>query len=188
MHVILHRGLACALVVLWATGLFARDPATTFAERELRRVLGDVADRVTLQEDASLKAQQWRIRTVEDGSLVISGRDGMGIAYGVFSFLEKHVGVRWFAPDTEVIPDLKDWTMPVLDETASPKYDYREMYVGADLMDSVWRLRNKETCRAACGVGVGTGSPGDCHTFDALHDGRDDAESGGGADVRLHRR
>ena len=145
-----------------------KDQAVVFAAKDLKRILKNVSGRIELCEDPAMSAQEWAFETRSEGVVAISGRDGMGIAYGVYDFLEKYAGVRWFAPDTEFIPDLSNWKMPVLNrkEVYAPKYSYREMYTGEDVMDPVWRLRNKESHRAAFGVGCGTGSPKDNHTFD----------------------
>ena len=143
------------------------DRVVGFAKKELLRVLKGVEGRIVLREEKDLKPQQWRFRSEADGTLVISGRDGMGIAYGVFTFLEKHAGAAWYAPDTEVLPDLQGWKLPQLDEMGMPAFLDREMYVGNDYMDTTWRLRNKETRRAAFGVGIRPGKPGACHTFAA---------------------
>ena len=140
------------------------DPAVKFAAEELKRLLGGVSGKIALREDPSMEAQAWRLKT-EGDVLTISGRDGMGISYGVFTFLERHADVHWYAPDTEEIPDLSGWRIPKLDESGKPAFNYREMYVGPDFMDSTWRLRNKESNRASFGVGVHNGSPFDCHTF-----------------------
>ena len=160
-----------ALAVVPAFGVTVEstgaDAAVKFAARDLERILKDVPGRIVLREEMGLRPQEWRLRTAADGSLVISGRDGMGIAYGAFTFLEDKAGVSWLAPDTEIVPDLKGWTLPQLDETGIPAFSFREQFVGTDFMDSDWRLRNKEANRASCGVGVWFGSPGDCHTFAA---------------------
>ena len=111
-----------------------------------------------------MEAQAWRFKTNGD-MLTITGRDGMGIAYGVFTFLEKYADIHWYAPDTEEVPDLSGWRIPNLDESGKPSFSYREMFIGKDFMDGTWRLRNKESNRAAFEVGVRTGSPRDCHTF-----------------------
>lgn len=140
------------------------DPAIKFAANELKRLLGDVPGKIALCEDSSMEAQAWRFKTNGD-MLTITGRDGMGIAYGVFAFLEKYADIHWYAPDTEEVPDLSGWRIPNLDESGKPAFDYREMFVGRDFMDSAWRLRNKESNRAAFNVGVHTGSPWNCHTF-----------------------
>lgn len=168
-----NKRTACILLTLAAMSVsavqveFAQgDRAVQFAAGELKRLLGGATGVIALREDPQLSAQAWRFKSDSGGKLVISGRDGMGIAYGVFTFLEKYVGVRWFAPDTECVPDLTGWTLPAdLDETGKPVFNYREMYVGHDFMDGTWRLRNKETNRAGYSCNVGNGSPFDCHTF-----------------------
>lgn len=144
-----------------------KDEAVLFAVRELKRILRGVPGRIALREQADLPEQAWRFRSEPDGTVVIAGQDGMGLVYGVLTFLEKHAGVRWFAPDTEKVPDLTGWKLPIgLDETARPSFDYREMYVGYDFMDGLWRLRNKESIRATYAVGRNNGGPRDCHMFD----------------------
>ena len=50
------------------------DPVVVFAADELKRILGAASNSITLREDASLKAQAWRLKTEPDGTLVISGR------------------------------------------------------------------------------------------------------------------
>ena len=161
------EALADSVTCLTVEAPSGGDRVVGFAKKELLRVLKGVEGRIILREEKGLKPQQWRLRSEADGTLVISGRDGMGIAYGVFTFLEKHAGAAWYAPDTEVLPDLRGWKLPHLDETGAPVFLDREMYVGTDYMDTTWRLRNKETRRAAYNVGLRYGSPGACHTFAA---------------------
>ena len=145
--------------------LVAPDPLADFVAKDISRLLGGKAEKITLRTDASLPAQAWRLKSRADGSLVIYGRDALGIANGAYAFLEKYAGVRWFAPDTECIPDLSRWKMPArLDETRKPAFSQREMFVGADFMDGTWRLRNRESNRASF-VGYVNGSPWSCHTF-----------------------
>ena len=40
--------------------------------------------------------------------LFISGAESRGTLYGVYTFLEEHLGVRWFTPTLEVVPENKD--------------------------------------------------------------------------------
>ena len=142
-----------------------REPLTEFVARDLTRLLGAEAGKITLRTDATLPAQGWRLKSAADGSLVISGRDALGIANGAYNFLEKYAGVNWFAPDTECVPDLANWKLPTgLDETRQPAFSQREMFVGKDFMDGTWRLRNRSTNRARF-VGYVGGSPAVCHTF-----------------------
>ena len=40
--------------------------------------------------------------------LFIAGSDNRGTLYGVYTFLEDYLGVRWFTPELEVVPENKD--------------------------------------------------------------------------------
>lgn len=40
--------------------------------------------------------------------LFISGADSRGTLYGVYTFLEEYLGVRWFTPTLEVVPENED--------------------------------------------------------------------------------
>ena len=40
--------------------------------------------------------------------LFIAGSDNRGTLYGVYTFLEEYLGVRWFTPELEVVPENKD--------------------------------------------------------------------------------
>lgn len=42
------------------------------------------------------------------GKLFISGAESRGTLYGVYTFLEEYLGVRWFTPTLEVVPENKD--------------------------------------------------------------------------------
>ena len=142
------------------------DKAVRFAADELDKFLKDARGRVELALNGNQKSQEWHI-VAKAGRVTISGCDGMGVVYGVYAFLENHLGFRWYAPDVEKVPNMVGYDLASLkiDERGRPAILEREMYVGGDLMDPYWRLRNKETRRAAFGVGVSMGSPRDCHTF-----------------------
>ncbi len=40
--------------------------------------------------------------------LFIAGSDSRGTLYGVYTFLEEYLGVRWFTPELEVVPETED--------------------------------------------------------------------------------
>ena len=159
---IVSAAFSCAGVCVKYNG---NDPAAKFAVKDLERILEKVEGCVTLKTDLSMPSQEWRLKSESSKALEISGRDGMALAYGIYSFLEEYAGVRWFAYDTEKIPDLAGWTLPIIDVKRRPAILDREMYVASDYMDGYWRLRNKETFRVAFSAGVATGSPFGCHTF-----------------------
>ena len=158
---------ACALAVDVDSASVPNDPAVAFAVKDVQRYLKDVPGKIRLQLDAALDHQAWRLKTQEDGTLVVSGRDGLGLVYGLYSFLERHAGVRWYAPDTEKAADIS--RLPAVDETFRPAMAMREMYTsddGATSAVSLWRLRNRETRRSSCGTETTVGRPRDCHSMD----------------------
>ena len=72
--------------------------------------------------------------------LVIAGGRPRGTLYGVYELLEKHLGCRWFAPDTSYIPSRKTIFLPKLDITGKPAFEFRDpwMYAG-DVYSWWWR-------------------------------------------------
>jgi hypothetical protein len=69
------------------------------------------------------------IRTVENGlgkHILIAGGEKRGALYGVFDFLEKFCGCRWFAPEITVVPETSTVAVPdKIDERETPAYLYR---------------------------------------------------------------
>ena len=72
--------------------------------------------------------------------LIIAGGRPRGTLYGVYWLLEKHLGCRWFAPDTTVIPRKTTITLPDLNVTGAPAFEYREplMFIGWGQRKSRW--------------------------------------------------
>ncbi|MBR2876006.1 MAG: DUF4838 domain-containing protein [Clostridia bacterium] len=62
----------------------------------------------------------------EDDKLFISGADSRGTLYGVYTFLEEHLGVRWFTPTLEVVPESKDITIDAnINRLVEPSFSVR---------------------------------------------------------------
>jgi hypothetical protein len=87
-----------------------------------------------------LGPEGFQIRTA-GRHLVIAGGRQRGTMYGVYTFLEK-LGCRWIAPDASRIPKLPSITVPPLNETGKPAFEYREVYMG-EAFDKDWASRNK---------------------------------------------
>lgn len=81
------------------------------------------------------------IRTTED-SLVIVGGSPRGTLYGVYSFLEEYMGIRWFSSKVSRIPKRKQITIPDIDVEQTPPLEYREPFF-FDAFDGDWAARNK---------------------------------------------
>jgi len=81
------------------------------------------------------------IRTVPP-HLVIAGGRLRGTMYGVYTFLEDHLGCRWFAADVSRIPKMSRIVVGDLDEKQVPALEYREPFSWR-AFDPDWCARNK---------------------------------------------
>ena len=82
-------------------------------------------------------------RLYSDGEhFVISGSTSRGTLYGVYTFLEEYLGVRWFTPELEVVPGNEDIVIDAsLDRTVEPSFTVRRnSQAGAD---DTYRARTK---------------------------------------------
>ncbi|MFH0964649.1 MAG: DUF4838 domain-containing protein [Planctomycetota bacterium] len=77
------------------------------------------------------------LRVVGD-SLVIAGGRPRGTLYGVYALLEDRLGCRWYAPDTTFIPKRSTIELPDLNFTSQPAFEYREPWMYAGHVWSVW--------------------------------------------------
>lgn len=76
--------------------------------------------------------------------LIVGGRP-RGAMYGVYTLLEK-LGCRWWYPGASTIPQMKNITIPALNEQQKPVLEYRD-YLYGDIYDGeedqLFRARNK---------------------------------------------
>ncbi len=90
----------------------------------------------------------------EDGTLYIVGGTGRGVLYGVYSFLEKYLGCRRYAPDAEYIPDTAVIEIPALiSERQVPAFAYRSL-VCDSTADQVFIDQWKLSCCGDCEEGI----------------------------------
>ena len=75
--------------------------------------------------------------------LLIWGGSGRGTMYGVFSFLEKELGVRWYAPGYTVIPHHDAWRFGKLAGAGKPALLRRHTNYYAVEKDPVWCAHNR---------------------------------------------
>ncbi len=57
--------------------------------------------------------------------LLIWGGRQRGTMYGVFTFLERELGVHWLTPDCTIVPKCNRWRLPKLSHSESPAISYR---------------------------------------------------------------
>jgi len=59
-------------------------------------------------------------------NLLIAGGDSRGTLYGVYTLLEEYLGVRWFTPTLEVVPESKNVIVDAaLNRTVKPSFSIR---------------------------------------------------------------
>ena len=73
---------------------------------------------------AALAEEAFVVRT-DRRNVFLAGHDDRGTLYAVYSFLEDHVGARWYAPDATVLPPQNVVYVPDLNETQTPAFSYR---------------------------------------------------------------
>lgn len=57
--------------------------------------------------------------------LLIWGGSQRGTMYGVFTFLERELGIHWLTPKCTVVPELRQWKLPRLNHSERPFIGYR---------------------------------------------------------------
>lgn len=74
--------------------------------------------------------------------LFIFGGRKLGTMYGVFSFLEKEMGVRWYTTDFTQIPYLRRFELSQYNHTESPVIKHRVDYYFETVKDKSWLAHN----------------------------------------------
>lgn len=86
----------------------------------------------------SSEPEAWSIKT--DGqNLILCGGRRRGTLYAVYHFLEDHLGVRWWNPQEEYVPQNKDLSIPAIDRKGKPAFERRCIninYTGTDRGDN----------------------------------------------------
>ena len=91
----------------------------------------------------ALGDEGYRLTTCGE-DIIVAGSDVRGAMYGVFSLLEKYMGVRWFTPDVEHVPTRYKVTLPAdLEETFVPQLEYREPQFWENYIDGDWNAHTK---------------------------------------------
>ena len=81
------------------------------------------------------------LRTV-GSDLILAGGRPRGTLYAVYTFLEDHVGCRWWSSKASTIPRKATLTVGPLDVRYVPPLEYREPF-WYDAFDGDWAVRNK---------------------------------------------
>jgi hypothetical protein len=105
-------------------------------------------------------ADAFLIRTKGE-KLFIAGGSPSGTLNGVYSFLEKYLGCRYYTPSVIKIPRLARIELPELNDREFPVFSFRELYFPARY-DTVYRAWHKLNSHQAGSWGMWV------HTFDDL--------------------
>ncbi len=86
---------------------------------------GEFTEKLTGKDFPKVKKDGFNLYS--DGTkLVISGYDSRGVLYGVYTFLEEYLGVRWFTPELERVPENKDIVIDAnIERKEEPSFEIR---------------------------------------------------------------
>jgi len=90
---------------------------------------------------ADLGNEGFVIRTLSP-HLIIAGGALRGTMYGVYAFLEEHLGCRWFTSTASYIPKIARLAIGEIDDRQRPALEYREPYF-FDARNADWSARNR---------------------------------------------
>lgn len=104
-------------------------------------LIGNTSATAKLLKDAkptNLGDEGFLLRTAGP-NVIIYGSNVRGAMYGCSALLER-LGVRWYTPKVTFIPRASTLTLPALDETHLPAFEYREAYI-AEAQEKDWAAR-----------------------------------------------
>ena len=85
----------------------------------------------------TLAEEAFVVRT-DQRNIYLAGHDDRGTLYAVYSFLEDHLGARWYAPDATVLPPQDVVRIPDLNETQAPAFSYRDTDEAIVIRNGPW--------------------------------------------------
>ena len=121
-------------------------PITSAPDRRLRHIFVGYSPQVAaLTGESRPKADDERFTYRSVGrDLLIWGGSQRGTMYGVFTFLERELGVHWLTPDCTVVPQRRQWRLPKLDHSEQPAIGYRYNNYRCTRDQPVWSAHVKE--------------------------------------------
>lgn len=117
-----------------------------------------------------LESEEWLVRSV-DKNLIVIGGGSRGTLYGIYHYLEDVLGVRWWNPWEESIPNLSEIPTTDLDLQGKPAFRYRAIAYTYAFDGGRFSARNRLNRDAhrkispEYGGEFGYGPPYSVHTF-----------------------
>lgn len=127
----------------------AQLPITDDATSRGRRIFvgfGSAVADITGAQKPEADDEGFTYRTVGKDLLIYGGAQ-RGSMYGVFSFLEDELGVKWLTPKCTVVPSMQKYALPRLDRSEKPALALRYDGHFAVEREPVWSAHNKENMK-----------------------------------------
>lgn len=88
-------------------------------------------------------AERWQISSVK-GGLIIGGGETCGTLYGVYNYLEKVCGIRWYSVTDTKIPGMQAFPNQDLNLSGKPAFRYRAIVTEVEDFDGWFLSRNRQ--------------------------------------------
>lgn len=124
-------------------------PITDDATSKGRRIFvgfGSAVADITGAQKPEADDEGFTYRTVGKDLLIYGGAQ-RGSMYGVFSFLEYELGVKWLTPKCTVVPSMQKYALPRLERSEKPALALRYDGHFAVEREPVWSAHNKENMK-----------------------------------------
>ena len=126
-----------------------RLPITSDLKADGRKIIVGYNERVaalTQAQKPETNDEGFTYRTVGHDLLIWGGAQ-RGTMYGVFTFLERELGIHWLTPKCTVVPKCESRKLPRLDHSESPfvKYRYSNYFVARDVPE--WSAHTRENTK-----------------------------------------
>ncbi len=130
----IEKSTGALLPVVTENEITIEDKAILLGNTEIGKGIKEI-DTSEIKEDG--------FRFYADGThLMIVGEDSRGTLYGVYTFLEEYLGIRWFTPKLEKVPEIKDVIIDAdTDTLIEPSFAIRRN--SPAYADDKYRARNK---------------------------------------------
>ena len=104
---------------------------------------GEKLNKIILKTGEDLKNDGFIIKTNKK-DIIISGKTGRGVLYGVYSFLEDYIGIRFISYDYTYIPSLGSIELPdKISDKQIPPFESRDAFYGEILKNPDFAARRK---------------------------------------------
>ena len=97
--------------------------------------------KIVLRHDQTMGEEEFRI-TAKDGQIVIAGGRPRGVLYGAYYFLDRKLGVHWFTPYAEYVPEFDSKELEEFTYHGKPAIRIRLMLVYSDFYQRRYAARN----------------------------------------------